>query len=107
MTRPALSNWFFAVPVMVISLLLTGLEPALATKGPACLENPALCNEQDPVDQKPYAFWARKPSGKFTKHRVFDMCVVFTMRGYNGFEAMVKGKSRSVLIEQESRTMTS
>jgi len=106
-TRLAVSNWFFALPVLVSSLLLTGLEPALATKGPACLENPALCSEPDPVDQKPYAFWARKPTGKFTRQEIFDICAQTSMLGYNGLEARVRGKSKSEGIEQESRIMTS
>lgn len=107
MTRSALSTWFFSVPVLVSSMLLTGLEPALATKGPACLQNPALCSEPDPVDQTPYAFWARKPTGKFTKQEIFDICAQTSMLGYNGLEARVRGKSKSDGIEQESRIMTS
>ena len=107
MVRPVLSKWCVVISVLLISINIFGQRSALATKGPACLENPALCSEQDSVDQKPYAFWARKPTGKFTKQEIFDICAQTAMLGYNGLEARLKGRSKSEGIEQESRIMTS
>lgn len=81
----------------------------LATEGSACLENPGLCSEQPSEvadDQKPSAFWASKPSGKFTKQEIFDICAQTAMLGYNGLEARLKGKSKSEGIEKESKIVT-
>ena len=122
MTPLELPKWFLVTAILLMLMHIAGIDFIQAAEDSKCLERSALCNEQDPIDrtegtyrmgkldfshnQKPNAFWASKPTGKFTKQEIFEVCAQTAMLGYTAIDARVKGKSQSENVDRLSTIMT-
>jgi hypothetical protein len=123
MARAALLTWLFYIPIFFfISMAIMGPGRVLAAEGAACLETQGSCSELDPSErtnrtdslktpefsiyQKPNSFWASKPTGKFTKQELFEICAQTAVLGHGGLDARLKGKPKKEAIGQLSETIT-
>jgi hypothetical protein len=102
--------WLFFITILLVPI---GHGPVLAAEGAACQEIQGLCGEQDhwktpdsSNNQKLSAFWASKPTGKFTKQELFEICAQAAALGHGGLDARLKGKPKKEAIGQLSETIT-
>lgn len=107
---------------LLILLFTISTDPLRAGQDIPCNEMSGSCNRQEPLDrtegtykwgkldfspnQKPNAFWASKPTGKFTKQEIFDICAQTALIGYTGLNARMKGEPKSKHLDRLSTMMT-
>lgn len=122
MTTLLQSPPFVIAAILLMPVQIIGTESTHATEKATCSEQSGSCKEPDPIDrtegtykmgkpdfspnQKPNAFWASKPTGKFTKEEIFHVCAQTAMLGYTALDARLKGEPKSKLVDRLSTIMT-
>lgn len=118
MTLPRKSQRFFIWSILLVPLQFIPVDRLQAAEDLECQQNPRRCSGQDlggPIDrakgtylgskpkfsanQRPNAFWASKPTGKFTKQEIFDVCSETAFLGYTALDARIKGEPKSKRVD--------